>query len=485
MARTLSWFHGHFSLFELCAVYSVARFFSIGDMVTVTDRHYGVHTNSKQIPAYFAFSEENTEVQAAMKAMQRLDCGHGHMGIFWKCSSCDFSKCGKCWMRCRDPVIKGLLGAPASMKMALRDYGREWLNTCSVCKGNDRCLEDCPSRKKFSISDDGVVTCSDLVWGCNCRTCLDKRYAFSCNWAIKPTLCRAVKGYEVDELESIRAQLPDQHMCRACFASDFTRMEAMPLTIHGVKYKVVFRASRHDWRDIKRMKADPPHHYIHSLEEGMQESAVEWACLHVGRNHSCHWEGHTCEMLSTSILCSEAIRRLSPDRGLQVICIQEDRWDSGCVDFSSRESMAQYSKLQQHLEHHKILRANLEAWGCRFREVVLDVRAIRADMLMEWVFEMPAEDKLVRELQRICRDADEKLHCDSGGWLHAERACRSLIAERQMTTMNQPWLKAERACRSRYAETQRTAANKPVPAIAETQKTAADKLVPVFPMYEC
>ena len=102
--------------------------------------------------------------------------------------------------------------------------------------------------------------------------------------------------------------------------------------------------------------------------------------------------------------------------------------------------MAQYPKLEQHLKHHKILRADLEAWGCRFREVVLDVRAIRANMLMEWVFEIPAEDQFVRELQRITRDADEKLHCDSGRWLHAERACRSLIAERAELTMTQPWL---------------------------------------------
>ena len=217
----------------------------------------------------------------------------------------------------------------------------------------------------------------------------------------------------------------------------------------------------------------------------MQESAVEWACLHVGRNHSCHWEGHCCEMLSTSIVCSEAIRRLSPDRGLQVICIPEDCWGFGLVDFSTRERMAQYPKLEQHLKHHKIQRADLEAWGCRFREVVLDVRAIRADMLLEWVFEIPAESQFVRELQRICRDADEVMHCDSGGWLQAERVCRSLIAGALVTTMNQPWLQAERACRSRYAETQRTAANKPVPAIAETQRTAANRPVPVFPMHEC
>ena len=371
-----------------------------------------------------------------MLARQRLDCGHGHMGDFWKCSCCYKTKCARCWMRCKDPVMKGLLSAPTSML-----NGREWQNNCKVCKENcpnDKCLHDCPSRKKFSISADGVVTCKDLVWSCSCRTCLDKQYVFSRNWPIRPTMCAAVKGFEVDGLKKVQTQTPDHHMCRACFASDFSRMEAMPLTIHGVKYRVLFRASRHSWADIKAMTADPPHHYIYSLEEGMQNSAVEWACLHVGRHHSCHWPGHNCEMLSTSIICSEAIRRLSPDRCLQVICIQEDRWDSGCVDFSSRESMAQYSSLEDHLKHHKIRRENLEAWGCRFREVVLDVRAVRANMLLEWVFEIPAESLVVQELQRICRDADEFMHCDSGGWLQAERVCRSLIANTQWSAVNKP-----------------------------------------------
>ena len=100
--------------------------------------------------------------------------------------------------------------------------------------------------------------------------------------------------------------------------------------------------------------------------------------------------------------------------------------------------MAQYSSLEEHLKHHKIQRANLEAWGCRFREVVLDVRAVRANMLLEWVFEIPAESLVVQELQRICRDADEFMHCDSGGWLQAERVCRSLIANTQWSAVNKP-----------------------------------------------
>ena len=405
-----------------------------------TDRHYGVHTKYKQIRAHYVFSEEREEIKEDMLAMHTLDCGHGHMGEFFKCSSCDETKCPRCWMTCKDPGIKGLLTATASIK----DSGEwHWRNTCKVCiedRPYDRCPEDCPGRQKYRISD-GVVECNDSVWSCSCRTCLDKRHDFDKDMPIKPTMCEAVRGREVGGLKMVTAQLPDQHMCRSCFASDFTRMEAMPLTIGGISYKVVFRASRHNWPDIKMMKANPPYHYLHSLEEGMKASAVEWSCLHVGRNHSCHWEGHCCEMLSTSIICSEAIRRLSPDRCLQVICIPEECWESGCVDFSSREGFARYSDLEKHLGHHKIKRADLEAWGCRYREVVLDCRAMRANMLMEWVLEIPAEDPFVLELKKILLDRDQTLHSDSGRWLHAERACRSLIAERaELTVTTQPWL---------------------------------------------
>ena len=108
MARAFLWFPCHFSSFELCAVYSLACFFLIGDMVTVTDVHYGVHTNSRKVQAHFVFSDENEETQAMMLATKRLDCGHGHMGEFWKCASCEQAKCTKCWMRCKDPVIKDL-----------------------------------------------------------------------------------------------------------------------------------------------------------------------------------------------------------------------------------------------------------------------------------------------------------------------------------------------------------------------------------------
>lgn len=131
--------------FVQCIVYLV--FFLIEDMVTVTDRHYGVHTNAKQIQAHFVFSDETKENQAAMMAMQRLDCGQGHMGEFWKCTGCEQAKCTRCWMRCKDPVMKGLLSAPTSML-----NGREWQNNCKVCKENcpnDKCLHDCLAARNF------------------------------------------------------------------------------------------------------------------------------------------------------------------------------------------------------------------------------------------------------------------------------------------------------------------------------------------------
>jgi len=156
---------------------------------------------------------------------------------------------------------------------------------------------------------------------------------------LEPTMCKALRGYEADTTDMVKTQFPDLHMCRKCFQSDFLGMVPMPLRIGSSIYKVLFRASAHRWRDVRSMTADPPYHYIHSLEEGAESSKLEWAAIHVGRHHSCHWPGHTCEMLSTSLLCSEAVQRLGDDRCLQVICIPQGCWDSGVVDISSRTSM--------------------------------------------------------------------------------------------------------------------------------------------------
>ena len=68
----------------------------------------------------------------------------------------------------------------------------------------------------------------------------------------------------------------------------------------------------------------------------------------------------------------------------------------------------------------------MEAFAFRFREVVLDRRALRDDLLRECVIEWKSETELVQDLQKICRDTTNVMHCDSL-FFKAERTCRSII----------------------------------------------------------
>ena len=44
-------------------------------------------------------------------------------------------------------------------------------------------------------------------------------------------------------------------------------------------------------------------------------------------------------------------------------------------------------RLAEHLDRHKIKPNDFQAWALRFREVVVDMRAVRARRLHEYVFE--------------------------------------------------------------------------------------------------
>ena len=69
----------------------------------------------------------------------------------------------------------------------------------------------------------------------------------------------------------------------------------------------------------------------------------------------------------------------------------------------------------------------MEAFAFRFREVVLDRRALRDGLLRECVIEWKSETELVQNLQKICRDTTNVMHCDSLEFSKAERTCRSII----------------------------------------------------------
>ena len=112
------------------------------------------------------------------------------------------------------------------------------------------------------------------------------------------------------------------------------------------------------------------------------------------------------------------------------------------MDFSSRLSIARYrTRLAQHLDRHRITPRTLEAWALRFREVVVDMRAVRAGRLQEFVFEfepcIEASKRLAQGLKRICQAATEFMHVDSRGFLQAEHECRGHIGAAIATVVSQ------------------------------------------------
>ena len=384
----------------------------------------------------YEYSQEDEATQDIMfNDVKVLGCGHLNLGKYGYCGSCNKTLCWRCWQQCRDPVIRDLLLAKVCELTTT-----EWVNTCKVCSStrpHDHCPYDCPGRIKYVtkiametlFAQTTFLPDKNVVFSCNCVTCVEKKEDYLEGRNIRPSFCRAERGFKVEGSNLCPTQFPDLHMCRRCFATSFYNIELMPLQLGWLNCRVLFRASRHHWNLVKNHKAAPPHHYIHTLEGGMSESMVEWACLHVGRHHFCHWDGHPCEMLSTSILCFEALRRIDANRRFQVICIPEECWHSGLCDFSSRKAMTQYTRLEEHLYRHKIRKADFEQWACRFREVVIDRRALRAGLLKELVFEWEPEAQLVQDLQQLCQDAAEFMHCDSLGILKAEHACRTIIAK--------------------------------------------------------
>ena len=131
------------------------------------------------------------------------------------------------------------------------------------------------------------------------------------------------------------------------------------------------------WQENMQLKPLPPHCYMRSLEEGRHESKNEWAVLHVGRHYLCHGEDRPCEMLSTTMLCSEAMRRMSDNRRFQIVCVPTDRWDDVAVDLSTKNAARQVRNFDKHCREHKVDPKVVFAHANRYKEIVLDRRGLR------------------------------------------------------------------------------------------------------------
>ena len=83
--------------------------------------------------------------------------------------------------------------------------------------------------------------------------------------------------------------------------------------------------------------------------------------------------------------------------------------------------------MDKHLKAHRIMRVNFEGFAFRFREVVIDMRAVKDGSLEELVFELRSSDPLVVDLRGICCRGEQMLHVDCWIFLQAEEECRARV----------------------------------------------------------
>ena len=140
-------------------------------------QNYGLETQAiRNFKVCYVYSEEDDAAKKFMFDVKKLDCGHGHMGKFFHCSSCRSTKCLTCWMSVRDPVINELLSA----WIADVDY-LAWVNTCRFCppeNADKRCPDTCPGRRKFYFSSTQGVVPESTAWSCDCAACRSMTAAF-------------------------------------------------------------------------------------------------------------------------------------------------------------------------------------------------------------------------------------------------------------------------------------------------------------------
>ena len=97
------------------------------------------------------------------------------------------------------------------------------------------------------------------------------------------------------------------------------------------------------------------------------------------------------------------------------------------AELANKEAMGNQSNIDKHLRAHGIGRVDIEGFAFRFREVVIDRRAVKDGSLDELVFELGNSDPLVVDLRDICYRVQQMLHVDGLSFLEAEDKCRSIV----------------------------------------------------------
>ena len=122
-----------------------------------------------------------------------------------------------------------------------------------------------------------------------------------------------------------------------------------------------------------------------------------------------------------------AVRRMTDERWLQIICIPSQKWHSCTVDMSNKESMDGQRDIDKHLRALGIKRVTIEGFAFRYRQVVIDLRAVKDGSLEELVFELGNSDPLVVDLRDLCYRVEQMMHVDGLSFLAAEHDCRSRV----------------------------------------------------------
>ena len=392
------------------------------------------------------------------------ECGHAHMGYFFCCSQCERTLCVPCFAKCSDATIRRKLAADVLDESARGNDRDVSINTCNTCgdkgkgegKGMDRCQPCCSGRLKWTCTSSfGRLRFEHREPGaCGCATCRDPR-PFEISWdderpvsTLMP-VCRALRMRVVPAMRSQR--FIDHECCMSCFRNMFWQIGtvAVKLTDHfrpapagepWHEWRILFRASKRSWAEEK---LGPPRNYIDSLEEGTKVHQL--ACGHVGRYWSCHADGHPCSCLSTSILASEALKRLEADMTLQIIFVPVHVWERVATDLSSPEAVGRIP-ISRWCRAFSITPNDVTKYSYYFREVVLDKTQLVPDHpppLDFYVFEVPPDNETVAGVKECCKDAYDVMHQVCGRFLEAENHARNALVH-LATPSFRSWLSSKR-----------------------------------------
>ena len=320
------------------------------------DSLLGVRISSAPDNTEFSQSHRDPELICAY-------CLRAIFGCFRVCSACKYIMCESCWKKCRHSSIKDLLWATTRC-VYRKEIGKTgWINTCKTCsdhRPHQKCPADCPGRQKYSTRIHASLPLVPIIQipnvdgmdSCHCISCLSNLFSYRCGRTTDFAPCLALRGYPFEEVYLNSGSHTDLHVCRSCFSADYFSTLPMTVTLQAKKMMVLFRASPNVWEhDVRGGSLWYPIPLL-LLENG--QSLFELAVYHVGNAHQCHCRGHQCLMLSTSIFCCEALRRVSHEGFFHVICIPETAWGEYVCDLSSPEKIQAFPECKKLMKFHGI-----------------------------------------------------------------------------------------------------------------------------------